>query len=319
MDATELTTILRELSSSDIKARRRAAFRLGEERESRGVKALVALLQDEAVRREATDALVKIGEKAVETLCTVVQKEKGNTCQAAIDALGRIRDHRATESLLVRLQDADVGGRRAVVVALGRIRDPRAVDTLIGLLPQADLAMRRAVAEALGRIEDARAIDPLVALLESEKFLPEVAQALGRIGSPQIVVGPLIAALHRASPPDRVIISDVLVKFRSQAVEPLIGLLHDEVPNMRKIAAKALGQIGDRTAVEPLLVTLKDEQKDIAATAADALGKIGDPQAVEGLVTVLKGCGFPATSPSGQGPQQNCRCLGGETIAFGCE
>ena len=53
-------------------------------------------------------------------------------------------------------------------------------------------------------------------------------------------------------------------------------------------AAKALGQIGDTSAVEPLIAVLKDNIPNVRGAAAEALGQIGDQRAVEPLITALK-------------------------------
>jgi len=67
----------------------------------------------------------------------------------------------------------------------------------------------------------------------------------------------------------------------SQAVEPLIAALKDEA---RLYAAKALGEIGDPRAVDPLIAALKVESQWTREAAAEALGKIGDPRAVKPLI-----------------------------------
>lgn len=82
--------------------------------------------------------------------------------------------------------------------------------------------------------------------------------------------------------------SDALVKIGKSAVEPLIASLNDEDPNIRKMAAKTLGNIGDPCAVDSLIISLKDENWDVRGDACYALGKIKNIRAVEPLVDVLK-------------------------------
>jgi HEAT repeat protein len=71
-------------------------------------------------------------------------------------------------------------------------------------------------------------------------------------------------------------------------VEPLIKALEDENEDVRRIAAFALGRIGDIRAVEPLIKVLEDEDRDVRWDAAIALGRIGDIRAVEPLIKVLE-------------------------------
>ncbi len=65
-----------------------------------------------------------------------------------------------------------------------------------------------------------------------------------------------------------------------QHVPELLAALGDSDGNVRRLAASALGKIGDPRAVQPLLELLKREQKpQVRQYAITALGKLGDPQA----------------------------------------
>ena len=57
-------------------------------------------------------------------------------------------------------------------------------------------------------------------------------------------------------------------------------------PYNRGAAAKALGQIGDRTAVPPLSEALKDEAAGVRGSAVQALGLIGDPECLTMLIGI---------------------------------
>lgn len=83
-----------------------------------------------------------------------------------------------------------------------------------------------------------------------------------------------IAALKRAGP---------------AAVEPLIGILRDENPQVRDSAARALGSIDDPRAVESLINVLQNEPTrtpdarlaKVRCADTEAPGTIGDPRAVQ--------------------------------------
>ena len=60
------------------------------------------------------------------------------------------------------------------------------------------------------------------------------------------------------------------------AVEPLIEALQNEIPTMRKRAAIALGEIGDKRAVEPLTSLLGDKKSFVREATEDALEKLGE-------------------------------------------
>ena len=70
-------------------------------------------------------------------------------------------------------------------------------------------------------------------------------------------------------------------------VEGLIRALKNICWDVRRDAAKALGEIGDRRAVEPLIEALRDSDLGVRSAAAHALGKIGDERAVEPLIEAL--------------------------------
>jgi len=63
-------------------------------------------------------------------------------------------------------------------------------------------------------------------------------------------------------------------------VPELIAALEDTDGNVRRLAASALGKIGDHRAVEPLMALLAREDKpQVRQYAVKALGQIGDPRA----------------------------------------
>jgi len=72
-----------------------------------------------------------------------------------------------------------------------------------------------------------------------------------------------------------------------RAVEPLIRALEDEDEDVRKNAAWALGEIRSAKAIEPLIQALRDRDKGVRVSAVEALGKIGEP-AVEPLIQALR-------------------------------
>jgi hypothetical protein len=70
--------------------------------------------------------------------------------------------------------------------------------------------------------------------------------------------------------------------------DELIAKLKDRKEWIRRIAAEALGRLGDPRAVGPLIVALKDSHWEVRRDAAESLGKLGDSRAVEPLMQTLK-------------------------------
>lgn len=76
--------------------------------------------------------------------------------------------------------------------------------------------------------------------------------------------------------------------LRRGDVMGLVEALRNEDRDVRRSAARALGQIGDARAVEPLITALRDESWGVRRDAAKALGRIGDARAVEPLLGALR-------------------------------
>jgi len=73
----------------------------------------------------------------------------------------------------------------------------------------------------------------------------------------------------------------------SSAVPELIAALKSEDGNARRLAASALGKIGDSQAVQPLIDLLVTEIKpQVRQYAVKALGSIGDPRAIDLLTKI---------------------------------
>ena len=181
--------------------------------------------------------------------------------KTAADKLGRIKDPRAVEPLIVALKDdRDPTVRTSAAEALGTIGTP-AVEPLIAALKNKDAEVRWRVVESLGKIKDPNAVEPLIAALRGdrdERVRREAAEALADIRDPR-------------------------------AVEPLIAALKDREWDVRANSARGLGWGDDPRAFEALLVALTaDKDPGVRISAAEALGETRDPRAIEPLIGAMK-------------------------------
>lgn len=78
-------------------------------------------------RKYATDALVKIGEPAIEAVIEILSSKNVYARRASAQVLGRIGNARAVEPLILALSDTRHSVREAVADALANLRDPRAI------------------------------------------------------------------------------------------------------------------------------------------------------------------------------------------------
>ncbi|MGI5992664.1 MAG: HEAT repeat domain-containing protein [Methanosarcina sp.] len=112
--------------------------------------------------------------------------------------------------------------------------------------------------------------------------------ALVDIGEP--AVDSLIKALKDDNPQVRSLAALALGRIGDQkAVDSLIEVLDDPSPEVRMSAAFSLGSLGAAEAVEPLIELLKDENENVVLSAVSSLGELRDPRAVEPICEVLNG------------------------------
>lgn len=171
-----LPHLIKALSDEDGYVRAAAAGALGEIRDERAVKALVAAMEyrdnriyeddeDAEARNNAAEALGKIGDlRALNDLLRVASGKDFLLASYAVDALGMLGDERAIPTLLAALKVADQDLPKAACSALKKIGTP-AVLPLIESLQSAKGYWRVYALKALGSIGDPRALATINALL----------------------------------------------------------------------------------------------------------------------------------------------------------
>ncbi len=110
------------------------------------------------------------------------------------------------------------------------------------------------------------------------------------VSNNQVILDRLVAELNDTDPIVRSNAAEQLGRSgNTDAVAPLIFVLkYDDVWNVRKSAAWALGELKDRRSVGSLIEALKHNDWIVQFKAAEALGKIGDTHAVEPLIETLQ-------------------------------
>ena len=68
----------------------------------------------------------------------------------------------------------------------------------------------------------------------------------------------------------------------------LLRAISSNVPELRKTAAMALGNIADPNTVDALIALLRDPDAEVRYAAVEGLGEIGTPDAVRGLTRALE-------------------------------
>jgi HEAT repeat protein len=284
--ASAVPHLVEVLGQKAPRARAEAAVALGEIGDARAVAPLLAALDPAAKDRDTIDANRRIAE-----------------------ALGALRAREAVPALKELTGSSDGFTQVAAVDALGRIGDPSAVDTLVAIATgeRVEPFTAKKALLALGSIADPRAGKAVLRMLFDERpgvsFFPEAAFAAYQIGTP--MAAPLIAVLEGRDAElagwarERGVLQGALFAKSAQllgdvagaeAVPALVQKLsyQDSDPGLalyvRVFAAESLGRMRAREAVKPLAdLVARERDPDVRDRYCDALSRIGDAGAVPAL------------------------------------
>ena len=199
---------------------------MGEPALERAVERLIVELagEDDDVRGNAIEALVEIGESAVEPLIAALSDKSLNIRRVVVsmalikaDNMEVIPHHM---DLLAKLNDViqekGFPVRGAIAGALGEIGDTRAIESLIAALEDDNLLVRWAAAGALFELRGARTLEPLTTLQEDDLLI--------RGGLVLVLIGD------------------------ARTVKPLIAKLVDEDDDVRQTTTEVLKKLGWKPA-----------------------------------------------------------------------
>jgi HEAT repeat protein len=205
---------------------------------------------DEEERRQATLVLASLETPATIPALTSALNDPSERVRAhAITGLAQFNDPSLVAVVAARLtQDKKPFVRKTAAYALGKFGSPQGTAALIAALKDKDIEVRGAAAVALGDYADQTAVAPLMVALEdkSDFVRAQSARALGVNG-----------------------------RAASQAVNILIRLLSsDKEQYVKRHAATALGQIGERAALPALERAARDDDPYLSQAASEAIKMI---------------------------------------------
>jgi HEAT repeat protein len=127
-DRRAVDPLLKTLGDPDPKVREASAVTLGTFGDHRAVDPLLKIMGDEdsKIREAASRVLEKLGEP----LGRLIQSSLAGSREAGNELAVR-KDPRSLDPLILSLRDRDGQVRRAAATVLGKIRDPRAIDGLV--------------------------------------------------------------------------------------------------------------------------------------------------------------------------------------------
>jgi HEAT repeat protein/cyclophilin family peptidyl-prolyl cis-trans isomerase len=242
--------LVRLLSDSEARIRRRAALAIGHVRLREGVAPLVALLAD-------SDAEVR---------------------QMAAFSLGLLGDPAARDPLVAALGDASPLMQGSAAEALGLIGDATAAQPIGALL--ARIVQSGALAQTPSDDDDGRRDTPaaafrsgVYALVRLKAYDPLAAVVLDSSGQPRVHWWPVAFALSRLED--------------KRALNALVAFTRDAHPYARAFAVKGLGALKDPAALPALMPLLSSGDRPVLVETVRALGRIGDPSAAPALVKII--------------------------------
>jgi len=212
--------------------------------------------RDEEIRAAAIEALRMKGDEAVDFLIEALHDEHYAVRQAAAEALGHIGTQKAAGPLISMLRDPYEDVRIAAAGALGQLKNMLSIRFLAECFDDEYCGVRFAAADALAAFGE-HALPALTGALGSPSVLVRItaARALGTLG-------------------------------HAGGIPPLIERLADDVPEVRRAAAHALGEIGI-PAITPLSLVLQKGEVVEKLSALDALGAIFDDRASEAILCAM--------------------------------
>lgn len=224
-------------------------------KEKKDIKGLIKALRNKSVQDSAADALLEMGEEAVEPLIKACRGYSAKSLSYYASIVVRIGEP-AVQPLIEALRRYR-----------GQIRDER-----------------RQVAKALAEIGDERAIKPLCWARRKEPTMTGAREflipAIRRIIKPPYQI--LLETLEDYDKDTRLGAMDTLSEMAREqkldvnAIGSLSRALQDKEITMRQMAADALGYIYDEHVIEPLKIALEDSSWFVRSIAKQSLKRVQD-------------------------------------------
>lgn len=225
-----------------------------------------------AVRVQAAVALGRGGEQAATALLLPALKDREPAVRReAAKALGAIKDVRAVPALIESLRDEDPNVRMYAAYALGEIKDVRAADELLRAVRDAQWCVRDQAAWALRELRGPSLAEKYAALLQDEAVDVATATWILRGQGDEVVQKALPTLLGASQPGTRLRAVLAWRELKAAAAEPLLGVLDDPDPAVRRSVVEALARTPGPEVKQALTARLAAEPDASVRTAIERL------------------------------------------------
>ncbi|HEV7766975.1 MAG TPA: HEAT repeat domain-containing protein [Thermoanaerobaculia bacterium] len=243
-------------------------------------------------RNSSTEALVRIGEPAIQPIVSRLREEQDIDVRLSlVNLIGDLRSRDGFDILIELLErETDINVASSIVSSLGKYRDASALPHLMrALRTRDDLWLKFHVVEALGEIGDRAALPAILPLYAEKSLRKPVLEAVGKIAD----VGTVNFLLRIIADED---------KLNLTALRALVRIAEASKPRIVEEAERHLIQSRFRESfprekIEPLVEHLSSTPKrEVKAFILKFLGWSGDERA---LPVLLGHLGQPETSEVG--------------------
>lgn len=224
-------------------------------------------------RTSAIEALVRIGERAIDELILSFQTDDNDVRKFIIDILGEISSRKAIPFLLRAINDADENVRLASVEAIGKVGGQDAYDKLVELVSKSkDMALRFSALHILGRLGKPLPQELIDSLLQERMFRRAVFEVLGESPVPASVE-PLIEGLL-----------DTAKSARQTAIRALANVYEkDEVGILRDKVSQGLKRVMDSQRLQSMAEFLSGNHYHTKRAVVKLLGLLESEEALQYL------------------------------------
>ncbi len=317
---TALVAAMNDRFEDELSVKAAATKALAALRDPTAVPLLIAELErtSEGASRSIAEALVAFGDLSIDPLLRVLSSPTHPSTRVWVARiLGRIKDPRATDDLVVRLHDRDDLLRIAAAEALGLIADARATQPLIrAMLRDPAPQVRAHAAGSVARIEGERAVDVLVAALADPDYATRLraleafeairikdtsplesalrdpngdvrrraALALERVGYLDRIIGELTSVEHGVRKRAYDAVSEL---GRVGLLDSVVAYVHHGSFEVRAQVARMCGELGVARVAPILRNRLDDESWPVRAALCEALGRLKAPETAAALIPIL--------------------------------
>ena len=255
-------------------------------------RALTGLLADADAGPLVLEALARHGRRVVPLLVEHLGAEDRATRLAAITAVARVGDRRATEALLRGLDEDDAEILVATAGALAKVADPAAFEPLLALVSHRDAAVRLAAIGALNSIGHPDMPGRVVSMLTDAdpRTRESAVRIAGYFGYRETSDRLLAAALGDADDTvRRAAIEHLPYLDDPRVLDVLVRAMQANAPRTRVSAVRALARLDEATATAALRRALDDADSWVRYHAVRGLGERRDAASAEALVRLADG------------------------------